>query len=520
MIKTSNKTNYRKSYKIALIAILFFVSISIVNIIVMISDHSNYAQLINKSGKQRMLSQRIVLLAVQYKSSNKDDIFASIAEIKKNHKFLTNRKLSKNLQSIYYKSPENLDKLLTDFIHLTESYILYEDEKNLIKLIAMQDSILKLFDKVVIEIEEESKEFSENMIIIELIVILLIAILLYLESIYIFNPMLKKIEKERLKEKLTKTKLEEIVSQKTKRLEESLEIINHYVFTSKTDMNGVITYVSDAFCELSGFSKDELIGKTHNVIKHPDNPSSAFKKLWETLTSGNTYQGEVKNRKKNGEDFWLNSLIRPEFNNQSEIIGYIAYRKNITHEKILEDMNLKLEKMVTKKTKELKHSNERLLKLSQTDVLTGIYNRKKLQESLSLEIKKAYRYEQIFSIILIDIDHFKNVNDTYGHLTGDNIIKAVCNLITANIRDIDLFARWGGEEFVILVHNQTKSEAKFLGEKIRKKISETKMDNLDITCSFGIAEYEKGDTDEKIFKKADDALYTAKESGRNCVILG
>jgi len=162
----------------------------------MISDHSNYAQLINKSGKQRMLSQRIVLLAVQYKSSNKDDIVASIAEIKKNHKFLINRKLSKNLQSIYYKSPENLDKLLTDFIHLTESYILYEDEKNLIKLIAMQDSILKLFDKVVIEIEEESKEFSENMIIIELIVILLIAILLYLESIYIFNPMLKKIEKK------------------------------------------------------------------------------------------------------------------------------------------------------------------------------------------------------------------------------------------------------------------------------------------------------------------------------------
>jgi len=121
------------------------------------------------------------------------------------------------------------------------------------------------------------------------------------------------------------------------------------VFTSKTDLNGVITYVSDAFCELSGYSKDELIGKTHNVIKHPDNPSSAFKKLWETLISGDSYQGEVKNRKKNGEDFWLNSLIRPEFNENSEIIGYIAYRKNITHEKTLENLNIKLEKWLMKK---------------------------------------------------------------------------------------------------------------------------------------------------------------------------
>ena len=382
----------------------------------------------------------------------------------------------------------------------------------------MQDRILDSLDTVVHAIEDESKEFSDFMITVEILIIFFIALLLYIESKYIFKPMIRKIEKERQKERINKKKLEELVHKKTKSLEESLEIINHYVFSSKTDLSGTITYVSDAFCELSGYSKEELIGKTHNVIKHPDNPSSAFTKLWEILTSGETYRGEVKNRKKNGEDFWLNSLIHPEYNEESEIIGYIAYRKNITHEKTLENMNVKLEKMVEKKTKELKYSNERLLKLSQTDALTGIYNRKKLQESLELEIKKAYRYEQVFSVILVDIDHFKNVNDTYGHLTGDNVIKGICALISQNIRDIDLFARWGGEEFIILINNQTKHQAKQIAEKIRKQISETKIDTLDITCSFGIAQYEQGDDDKMIFKKADEALYEAKESGRNKVI--
>ena len=520
MIKLINRNNYKESHTFSLFAILFLITIAIFNMITMISDHSSYAKLLNMSGKQRMLSQRISLLITQYKKEESTQIKELLNELKLNHKFLINRKLSKELENIYYQKPHNLHKILNEFIELNNKYLENKNTSDLAKIISVQNQILYSLDTVVHTIEKESKEFSDFMITVEVLIILFIALLLYVESNYIFKPMLKKIEKERLKEKITKEKLEELVSNKTKSLEESLEIINHYVFTSKTDLNGVITYVSDAFCELSGYSKDELIGKTHNVIKHPDNPSSAFKKLWETLISGDSYQGEVKNRKKNGEDFWLNSLIRPEFNENSEIIGYIAYRKNITHEKTLENLNIKLEKMVDEKTIELKKSNECLLKLSQTDALTGIYNRKKLQESLSLEIKKAYRYNQVFSVILIGIDHFKKVNDTYGHLTGDNVIKGICNLISHNIRDIDLFARWGGEEFVILINNQNKHQAKQMAEKIRIQISKTKIDNLDITCSFGISQYEKGYDEKLIFQKADDALYKAKEKGRNKVIIG
>ena len=514
-----DKKNYTQSYKIALFLILFFISMAIINMIILISDHSKYAELINKSGKQRMLSQRIALLTTHHNESSINNLKLAINEIKKNHDFLSNRTLSSELEKIYFKDPNNLHKFLNIFLDVSNKYILNNNVTDLKYLMNLQDKLLVLFDDVVLELEKESKKFSDFMIIVEILIIVLISILLYLESLYIFKPILNKINKEKNKEKISKTKLEKLVDLKTNRLSESLEIINHYVFTSKTDLNGVITYVSDAFCELSGYTKYELLGSTHRIIKHPDNPSSAFKKLWETLISGKSYEGEVKNRKKNGDEFWLNTLIRPEFNDKSEIIGYIAYRKNITHEKMLEELNHKLERMVENKTKELQYSNDRLLRQSETDALTGIYNRKKLQDTLILEIKKAYRYDQDFSIILIDIDHFKNVNDTYGHLTGDNVIKAVCNLISNNIRDIDLFARWGGEEFVILVNNQDKQQIKLMAEKIREKISQTKLDNLDVTCSFGIAQYEKNDTDEIIFKKADDALYTAKESGRNCVIV-
>jgi len=514
-----DKKNYSQSYKIALFLILFFISMAIINMIILISDHSKYAELINKSGKQRMLSQRIALLTTHHNETSINNLKLAINEIKKNHNFLSKRTLSSELEKIYFKDPNNLDKFLNIFLDVSNKYILNNNVADLNQLMNLQDKLLVLFDDVVLELEKESKKFSDFMIIVEILIIVLISILLYLESLYIFKPILNKINKEKNKEKISKTKLEKLVDLKTNRLSESLEIINHYVFTSKTDLNGVITYVSDAFCELSGYTKYELLGSTHRIIKHPDNPSSAFKKLWETLISGKSYEGEVKNRKKNGDEFWLNTLIRPEFNDKSEIIGYIAYRKNITHEKMLEELNHKLERMVENKTKELQYSNDRLLRQSETDALTGIYNRKKLQDTLILEIKKAYRYDQDFSIILIDIDHFKNVNDTYGHLTGDNVIKAVCNLISNNIRDIDLFARWGGEEFVILVNNQDKQQTKLMAEKIREKISQTKLDNLDVTCSFGIAQYEKNDTDEIIFKKADDALYVAKESGRNCVIV-
>lgn len=512
-----NNKNYKTVYSIALYTIFFFVAVSIVNMVYMISFHSQYAELINKSGKQRMLSQRITLIASQSSNIEINNINKYINEFKSNHKFILEKDLSIEVLDLYYKKPHNLNENILSFILTVKKYLKENNIEDLKTILDLQNKILYSMDEVVLKIENESKNFSNLMVQIEILIFILIGILLYLVNKFIFKPMSNKIEKERHEDKKFQKKLEETVALKTKKLQESLNIINHYVFTSKTDKDGIITYVSDAFCELSGYDREELIGKTHSVIKHPHTPSCAFKKLWDTITSGKTYEGEVKNQKKNGEDFWLSSLIRPEFDDEGNISGYIAYRKDITHEKTLEKMNEKLEYMVEEQTKELKQSNELLKKLSETDTLTGIYNRKKLKENLEDAIKKSKRYDEIFSIVLLDIDYFKKVNDNHGHLMGDKVLVTVAKIISENIRDVDLLARWGGEEFVVLLYNQDINQAEFVANKLRETIEENNIEKLKITCSFGVSQYKNSDSDESLFKRVDDALYEAKETGRNKV---
>lgn len=517
MINFINNNNYKTIYSIALFAILIMVSISILNMVYMISFHSQYAELINKSGKQRMLSQRITLFIIHNEKNQFNRLKNELTEFEKNHNFLKNKNISEEISKIYTSTPHNLNQNLETFLKLVKNNIENRKQEEIDTIFKLQDKILISLDEIVKLTEKKSKEFSNFMVIIEIIIFILIALLLLWESKFIFRPVLQKMEDERNRDKRFQEKLKIEVDKKTEKLEHSLEIINHYVFTSKTDKNGIITYVSNAFCELSGYSKDELIGKTHRIIKHPDNPSEAFSMLWKTITKGETYKGEVKNKRKNGEDFWLSSLITPEFDKNGDIIGYIAYRKDITHEKSLEKINEKLELMVEDKTKELQQYNEELKRLSETDSLTGIFNRKKLKDSLNVEINKANRYNEVFSLILLDIDFFKKVNDNHGHLTGDNVLIEVCKIISKNIRDIDLFARWGGEEFVILVYKQDINQAEFIAEKLRTQIEKANIENLKITCSFGVTQYERTNTSEILFKKADDALYEAKETGRNKV---
>jgi len=152
------------------------------------------------------------------------------------------------------------------------------------------------------------------------------------------------------------------------------------------------------------------------------------------------------------------------------------------------------------------------------DSLTGVYNRNKLDELFENEIQRVKRYGKHFSIAIIDIDKFKNFNDTYGHLIGDEVLVMLAQCVNNNVRDSDIFARWGGEEFVILFIETSVNEAKIVAEKIKDKIQDLHHQTAGgITASFGITEYIENDTLEGIFKRCDDALYMAKENGRNRV---
>lgn len=160
---------------------------------------------------------------------------------------------------------------------------------------------------------------------------------------------------------------------------------------------------------------------------------------------------------------------------------------------------------------------QRLKEHASLDALTGILNREHFDISLEKELQRAKRYHTYLSLLMFDIDHFKEVNDKYGHDVGDQVLKRLSLLIRHQMRDTDIFARWGGEEFMIITPNELTA-SRLLAEKLRHSIEETLFDTVgDITCSFGLSTYYEGDSVETITKRCDEALYSAKDAGRNCV---
>lgn len=170
-----------------------------------------------------------------------------------------------------------------------------------------------------------------------------------------------------------------------------------------------------------------------------------------------------------------------------------------------------LNKLIKQRTLELE-------KLSVTDQLTKLYNRRRTDETLSDEIERAKRSGKPFSVILVDIDKFKIVNDTYGHLVGDDILLELANILSSNVRKIDTLGRWGGEEFLIIDTESDRAKVVVFAEKIRKSIEAHTFEKVgQVTCSFGVTHFIENDTASTILSRADKALYIAKDSGRNCV---
>jgi diguanylate cyclase (GGDEF)-like protein len=180
-----------------------------------------------------------------------------------------------------------------------------------------------------------------------------------------------------------------------------------------------------------------------------------------------------------------------------------------------------LEQKVREQTSELEKKAGDLHRLSITDRLTGLFNRLKLDQAFHDEIERHRRYRQPFSIIMFDVDHFKNVNDTYGHQVGDQVLIELAEILISNVRRIDIPGRWGGEEFLILCPNTTRAGAATLAEKLRTAISAHDFPEVGHkTTSFGVAELSDEDTMSGLTKRADEALYRAKIAGRNRVEEG
>ncbi|MCW8890862.1 MAG: GGDEF domain-containing protein [Sedimenticola sp.] len=183
----------------------------------------------------------------------------------------------------------------------------------------------------------------------------------------------------------------------------------------------------------------------------------------------------------------------------------------------LNDELTRMQRELVRSNHKLEEQRELYRMASITDVLTGLYNRRHFIESLTEEMERCDRFNKALSLILCDIDHFKRVNDTYGHDQGDAVLCAFSALIKKELRSYDVAARFGGEEFVILLPESDLDQAAVIAERLRDIVATHKDDALatSVTASFGVAQYIKDETEDELIKRADLALYQAKTNGRN-----
>jgi diguanylate cyclase (GGDEF)-like protein/PAS domain S-box-containing protein len=277
-------------------------------------------------------------------------------------------------------------------------------------------------------------------------------------------------------------------------LSQNAKMIDRYIDTSETDLDGKIISLSSAFVHNSGYTKQELIGQTHSLLQHPDMPSEIFEQMWRQISQQKTWEGEIKNRRKNGSDFWVETIIMPKYDEKGEHIGYLSIRQDITNQKHIEELSI-------------------------LDYLTQVYNRKYFNEKLTESIELYQRYTTPFSLIMIDVDYFKNINDDYGHLVGDECLIQLSSRLQEHLRANDILARWGGEEFIVLLPHSHKDEAKKIAHKLRSLIElHVFVDVSQITISLGVTAFLSDDSFDTVLERVDKALYMAKDQGRNRVV--
>ena len=203
---------------------------------------------------------------------------------------------------------------------------------------------------------------------------------------------------------------------------------------------------------------------------------------------------------------------------KAAVRAYRQERDLIRQNEALKLMNADLENLVRSRTQELLEKNRELEVLSVTDRLTGLFNRRKLDLVLEEELTRGRRYSTGFALVMMDIDHFKAVNDTHGHAVGDAVLAEMARILRDHTRESDALARLGGEEFVIVCRHSTLEGCLATAEKIREMIDKHVFaDAGHVTASFGVTSCEPEDSAARMLARADAALYRAKASGRNCV---
>lgn len=294
-----------------------------------------------------------------------------------------------------------------------------------------------------------------------------------------------------------------------------------HMLVSESTPDGTITSVNDNYCIACGYEAAELVGKNHRIFNSGIHPPGYYRVLWETVLAGTVWKGTFRNRHKDGSHFWLMATIIPFANAWGKVERFVAIYTDIT-----ESITLSREVGQERRRREqLAQVNQDLLSAAHTDPLTGVANRRGFDSFASHLPEPGSRGP--VAVLMLDLDHFKSVNDTCGHAAGDEVLKVMARRWAQQIRDSDLLARMGGEEFCILLPGADLEGARGVAEKIRQATCNTPVmvtegegrRPLPVTVSIGLAW--AGPTSDATLQAlldlADEAVYESKHEGRNRV---
>jgi diguanylate cyclase (GGDEF)-like protein len=255
-------------------------------------------------------------------------------------------------------------------------------------------------------------------------------------------------------------------------------------------------YVNKAIVKRCNCTKELILKKSITDI-HPELTKDIVSSMFESLEHNDKIEDVISLKDGNGKEYYSHTTLQYGHFKSKKVI--IDFSNDVTEQKNAE---LKIEEMAKR------------------DSLTQLYNRYKFDEYILSQISDYKGQKKSFSFVICDIDFFKKINDTYGHLVGDKVLKNIANVIQNCVRKSDVVARWGGEEFAILLPNTSLSEATKITTKIHKAVStyvHEEVGNVYISC--GVSTFEEGDTQSTIFNRVDTALYEAKNSGRNKICI-
>lgn len=272
--------------------------------------------------------------------------------------------------------------------------------------------------------------------------------------------------------------------------------LDAHAIVAVTDPRGVITRVNEKFCQLSKYSEEELLGNTHRIVNSGHHSPAFFAEMWQTIGAGHVWNGDICNRAKDGSEYWVSTTIVPILDGLGRVQNYVALRADIT---------------------ERKRYEEQMQRMAFHDALTELPNRRLLTDRLQHGLAASQRNGHYGALVLLDLDHFKHINDTLGHEHGDALLRMVAERLQRHVRQSDTVARFGGDEFVVLYSElsehavESTQLAETLADALRRDLAqeyELLGHRFTCTASLGIVLFQ-GQTvlPTELLKQADIALY-------------